>query len=104
MIKIGLSIFWTASGSFETKLGLMAHHLYLDCLVKRLDCSGVVKIKVPEKVPEKVKIPVNVHLDKISSTVEPSVTKFGMVMRHQGPECHARRLVCCLQVQGYSEG
>ena len=82
----------------------MAHHHKLDCLVKRLDCSGVVKIKVPEKVPEKVKIPVNVHLDEISSTVEPFVTKLGMVPHFHGPECRARRLVCCLQVQGHSEG
>ena len=25
-------------------------------------------------------------------------------MHHHGLECHARRLVCCLQVQGHSEG
>ena len=46
------------------------------------------------------KIPVNVHLDSIFSTAEPIVTKLGMVMHHHEPECHARRLVCCLQVQG----
>ena len=28
----------------------MAHHLKQDCLVKRLDCSVVVKVKVTEKV------------------------------------------------------
>ena len=32
------------------KLGLMAHHHKVDCLVKRLDCSVVVKVKVTEKV------------------------------------------------------
>ena len=37
-----------------------------------------------------LKIPVNVHLDDISSTAEPSVTKLGMVMHHHGLECHAR--------------
>ena len=32
-------------------LGLVAHHIIkLDCLVKRLDCSVVVKVKVTEKV------------------------------------------------------
>ena len=45
---------------------------------------------------ERFKIPVNVHLEDISSTAEPSVTKLGVVMHHHdhGPECHARRLVC----------
>ena len=42
----------------------------------------------------------NVHLDDISSNAECFVTKFGMVMHHLVLECHARRLVCCLQVQG----
>ena len=32
------------------QLGLMAHHLKVDCLVKRLDCSVLVKVKVTEKV------------------------------------------------------
>ena len=85
---------------FATKLGLMAHHQKLDCLVKRSDCSVVVKVKVTEKF----KIPVNVYLDNISSTAEPFVTKLGMVMHHHGSECHAMRLVCCLQVQGHSGG
>ena len=34
---------------------------------------------------ERFKIPVNVHLDDICSTTEPSVTKFGMVMHHHEP-------------------
>ena len=50
------------------------------------------------------RIPVNGLLDDIFSAAEPSVTKLGMVMQHHGPKCHARRLVCCLQVQGHSEG
>ena len=49
VIKMWLSIFWTAD-PFMTKLGFMAHHHKLDCLVKRLDCSVVVKVKVAEKV------------------------------------------------------
>ena len=38
-------VIWTAD-PFAAKLGLMAHHHTLDCLVKRLDCSVVVKVKV----------------------------------------------------------
>ena len=40
-----LYVFWTAD-PFATKLGWMAHHYKLDCLVKRLDSSVVVKVKV----------------------------------------------------------
>ena len=53
---------------------------------------------------KRFRIPVNVHLDNISSTAELSLTNLGMLMHHHGPECLARRLVCCLQVQGHSEG
>ena len=53
---------------------------------------------------KRFRIPVNVHLDDISSVAEPSVTKLGMVMQHHGPKCLARRLICCLKVQGHSEG
>ena len=31
-------------------------------------------------------------------------TKLGMVMQHYEPECHAEKLVCCLQCQGHSKG
>ena len=34
----------------QLNLALMAHHHKLDCPVKRLDCSVVVKVKVTEKV------------------------------------------------------
>ena len=37
-------IIWTADPA--TELGLMVHHHKVDCLVKRLDCSVVVKVKV----------------------------------------------------------
>ena len=50
---------------------------------------------------QRFRISVNVHQDDIS-TAEPSVTKHGIVIHHHRPECHARRLVCCLQVQGHS--
>ena len=64
--------------------------------MKRLDCSVVVKVNVKVRF----KIPVNVHLDDISSTAEPFVSKLGMVMHLHGQECHARRSVD----QGRSEG
>ena len=78
----------------------MVHHHKVECLVKRLDCSVVVQVKVTKKFT----VPVNGHLDNISSAAELSVTKLGMVTQHQGQKCHARRLVCCLQVEGHSEG
>ena len=68
--------------------------------MKRFDCTAVVKVK-PQK---RFRFPMNVHLDNISSAAEHSVTKLDMVMQHHGPKCHARKLVCCLQVQGHSEG
>ena len=42
-------VIWTAD-PFAAKLGLMAHHHKVDCLVRRLDCSVVVKVTVTEKV------------------------------------------------------
>ena len=76
----------------------MAPNHELDCLVKRLDCSVVVKVK------GKVKNSSECSSEDISSAAELSVTKLGIVMQHHGPKCHARRLVCCLKVQGHSEG
>ena len=99
IIKIRLSNI-SSEPQILLQLGLMAHQHKLDCLVKRLDCSVLVKVKVIERF----KIPVTVHLDDISSNAEPSVTKVAMVMHYHGPECHARRLVCCLRLQGHSEG
>ena len=66
--------------------------------MKRLDCSVMVKVKVTERF----RIPVNVHLNDISSAAESSVTKLGMVMQHHGPKYHARKVVSFLQVQGHS--
>ena len=50
--------------------------------MKRLDCSVVVK----SRSQKRFKIPVYVHLDDISSSAEPVVTKLGMVMHHHGLE------------------
>ena len=35
---------------FATTVGLIVHHHKVDCLVKRLDCFVMVKVKVTEKV------------------------------------------------------
>ena len=78
----------------------MAHYHKLDCLKMRLDYSVVVKVKGTIRS----KLPVKVHLDDISSSPELFVTKRGTVMQHYGQKCHSRGLVCCLQVQGHSEG
>ena len=48
----------------------MAPNHELDCFVKRLDCFVVVYVKVTGRL----KIPVNVQLNDISSTAEPFVT------------------------------
>ena len=68
--------------------------------------SGFALLWSKSSLQERFRISVNVHLDNISSTAEPFVTKFGMVMmmHHHGPECHAKRLVCCFQGQGHSKG
>ena len=78
----------------------MAHHHEVDCLVKRLDCSGVVK--VTEK--EKFRILVNVHLNDISSAAEPSVTKLGMVMQHNGLNVMQEDWFAVFKFGGHSEG
>ena len=73
----------------------MAHHHKLDCLLKSFDCSVVVKVKVTGKVQNYS----GSYLDNISLTAESFVTKLGMMIHHHGPECHARILVCFLQVK-----
>ena len=90
-------VFWSAY-PFASKIGLMAHHYKLSSLSK----DWIALLWSRSRSQERLRISVIVQLDDISSTAEPSVTKLGLV--HHGPECHARRLVCCLQVQGHSEG
>ena len=60
----------------------MAHPHKLDCLVRRLECAIVAKVKVAEKVKNSSEC----SSGDISSTAEPSVTKLGMVMHHHRPE------------------
>ena len=68
--------------------------------MRRLDCSAVVKSRSQKRLI----IPVDVRLDDVSLAAELSVTKLCMVMQLHGPKCHAKILVCRLQVQGHSEG
>ena len=68
--------------------------------MKRLECSAVVKVKVTEKVQNSSECSSGQYL----LSCWPSLTKLGMVMQLDEPNCHARRLVCSLQVQGHSEG
>ena len=49
-------------------------------------------------------MPVNVCPDDIFWTQEHFVTKPGMVMHLHKPECHAEKIVQCVQCQGHSEG
>ena len=65
----------------------MAHHHKMDCLVKRFDCCVVVKVKVAGKVKNSS----DCSSGWYSSTVEPAVTKLGMVMQHHDPECQAEK-------------
>ena len=65
--------------------------------MKGFDCSVVVKVKATGMVQS-----CSECSSGDISTAESSVTKLGMVMHHDGPERHARRLVCYFQGQGYS--
>ena len=47
---------------------------------------------------------VNVCLDDIFWITDHFVTKPGMVMQRHRPECHAEKLVYCVQCQGHKEG
>ena len=47
---------------------------------------------------------VNVCPDDIFGITEHFVIKPGMVIQHHKPECHAEKLIQCVQCQGHSEG
>ena len=53
---------------------------------------------------QRLKILVNVCPDDIFWTTGHFVTKPGIVTQHHKPECHAEKLVHCVQCQGHSEG
>ena len=84
------------------QLNLVWWYIIKRCIVLWKDWIALLWSRSMSK--KKFRIPMNVHLNDISSAAEPPVTKLGMVMQHHGSKCHARRLVCCLQVQGHSEG
>ena len=53
---------------------------------------------------QRFEILMNVCPDDIFWTTEYFVTKPGTVMQHHKPECHAEKLVPCVQCQGHSDG
>ena len=87
---------------FLLQLNLVWWHIFISWIVLWKDWIALLWSR--PRSQKRSKIPVNVQLDDIPSTAKPSVTKLGMVMHHHGPESHARRLICCLQVKGHSEG
>ena len=56
------------------------------------------------KVTAKVKMSVSVCPDDVFLIADHFYTKLAMVMQQHEPECHAEKLVHCLQSQGHSEG
>ena len=96
---------WLSNVSSELlillQLNLVWWHIIISWIVLWKDWIGLLWSRLRSQ--KGFRIPLNAHLDDISSTAEPSITKLSMVMRHNGPEYHARRLVYCLQVQGHSE-
>ena len=78
----------------------MAHHHKLDFLVKRLDFSVVVKVKVTENVQNSSECSSGQYL--LNCWTSCIQTCYGD--SSSWPEYHARRLVCCLQGQSHSEG
>ena len=90
----------------ELLILLQINLVWLYIIIRWIDLwtDGIALLWSRSRSQKRFRIPVTVHLDDISSAAEPSITKLGMVMQHHGPEHHARRLVCCLQVQGHNEG
>ena len=84
------------------QLNLVWWHIFMRWIVLWKDWIALLWSQ--SRSQKRFRIQVNAHLDDISPAAEPSVTKLGLVMQHHGPRCHARRLICCLQVQGHSEG
>ena len=105
-VKAHIIKIWLSNISSELlillQLDLVWWHLIISWIVLWKDWIALLWSK--SRSQKMFKISVNIHLDNISSTAQSYVTKLGMVMHHHGPECHARRLVCCLQVQGHSGG
>ena len=83
---------------FCNENNLVWWHLIMSCIVFWKDWIALLWSK------SKVKNSSECLSQNISPTAEPFVTKLGMVMHYHGPECYARKQICCLQVQGHSEG
>ena len=70
----------------------------------RVSCGKIWLLRSKSVSQRRFSMSVNVCPDDIFWTTEHFVTKLGMFMQHHEPECHAEKLVHCLQCQGYSEG
>ena len=97
---------WLSNMSSELlillQLNLVWWYIIISWIVLWNDCIALLRSR--SRSQKRLRIPVNIYLDNISSTAEPFVTKLGMVMYHHGLECYAKRLVCCLQlVQSHSD-
>ena len=101
IIKIWLLNLWSEL-LILLQLNLVARYIIFQWIV--LWKGWIALLWSRSRSQKRFRILVNVHLDDISSAAEPSVTKLGMMMQHHGSMCHARRMVCCLQVQDHSEG
>ena len=105
-VKVNIIKKWLVNALSELlillQLNLVWWHIILSWIVLWKDWSGLLWSR--SRSQKRFRISVYVHLDNIPSAAEASVAKLGRVIQHHGPKCHARRLVCCLQVQGHSEG
>ena len=108
-------IFWTTE-HFVTKLGMaMQHHepewafcyqTWFHCTLSlaRVSYGEIGLLCSESRSQQSFKMLMNVCPDDIFLIAEPFTTKLGRVMHHYEPDCLPERLVCCLQVQGHSEG
>ena len=105
-VKDDIIKIWLFHMLSELLIPLQLNLVWLYIIIRWIDLwtDGIALLWSRSRSQKRFRIPVTVHLDDISSAAEPSITKLGMVMQHHEPKCHARRLVCCLQVKGHSEG
>ena len=99
-IKIWLFLRYShkTSGPFANTLDLIVqHHKPVFCLKIRVLRSRL-------RSQRRFRMSVNVCLNDVFWTTECFVTTLGMLVQHNEPECHAEKIVHCLQCQGYSEG
>ena len=69
----------------------------------RVSCGKNWTLHSRSRSDRRVNMSVNVCPDDIFCTTEHFATKLGMFMQYHEPECHAEKLVHCLQCQGHSK-